>query len=101
MAMRARISGEPGIDVSRVRLHRQRVEPVRDRDGVDPLGMLECLALAQSRIETRIAQLDAVADAVPRDVALDQRELERERRGRAAQPGQGFRLETLHVDLDK
>src|SRR5690348_9767816 len=79
IAMRARnVSDEPRINVSGIRLHRQRVEPAPHLIRLDPMRVLELLTLAKHRVEPLVAKLDAPRDAGLRDIALDQREFERE-----------------------
>src|ERR1039457_4985838 len=93
--------GEGGIDVSGIGGGRQLVKPASDGIRVDPIAVLERLALAQYRIETGVAERAAPFDAGARDVALDQGKLERQRLNGLPETGQYLGLETFDVDLDE
>src|SRR5665647_129427 len=101
MSRAERLESETSIDVSGVGLRRQDVEPAGDGGGVLPITMRELLTLAQHGVELRIAQCVAARDTGARDIALDCRELERQRRDRLCQPCQSFGFEALDVDLDE
>ena len=64
-------------------------------------SMLEALALPQYGIEAGVAERAATFDARKRDLALDQRKLERQRLNRLGEAGQCLGLETFNVDLDE
>src|SRR4051794_38191936 len=94
-------SGKRRIDVPRIGRVRQAGQPIRDVFGSDPINVHELLALAESGVESLIAKRDTTFDTGERDIALDRRELERQRLDRARQPLQRFQFETFDVDLDE
>jgi hypothetical protein len=55
---------------------RQPAQPAGDLVAADPVGVHQCLALAERGVESRITQRGAAFDAGERDIALDGRELE-------------------------
>src|ERR1700722_7955950 len=87
-------SGESGIDVPRIGRLRQRGQPAGDVFAADPIRVDKALAFAECGVEPRVAQRDAARDAGERDLALDDRELERQRLDRARETQQRLLLET-------
>src|SRR5262245_53245177 len=64
------------IDVARIRLDRQRLEPARDLVGGLPALLDEGLALAERGLVVAITPRGAAREAAERQVALDGGELE-------------------------